>query len=157
MERERGREKNIFIYLYIYREREREWERMRERERRRENEIEWEQQIINKIEINAHLLVKWKDPIKLGRFRQKALHPSHDKRNGYPVVNPRNFRDLLMQILKLVTLWLHSLGFIMKSVVNFLFPRFWLFTKIFKLDSFLVDPDWSSKIRRIRILAGYRE
>ena len=40
---------------------------MREGEREKKRE----QQIINKIEINTHLLVKWNEKIKLGRFRQR--------------------------------------------------------------------------------------
>ena len=42
--------------------RERDWETERERER--------EEQIINKIEIDTHLFVKWNDQIMLGRLRQ---------------------------------------------------------------------------------------
>ena len=35
-------------------------------------EREREQQMINKIEIDTHYLVKWNDQIKLGRIRQRA-------------------------------------------------------------------------------------
>ena len=55
------------------RERNRERERMieRERERQRGRQRETEQQIINKIDIDSNLFVKWNKQIKLGRFRQK--------------------------------------------------------------------------------------
>jgi hypothetical protein len=63
-----------------------------ERERKRE--------IRNKNKIDTHLLVKWKDQIKLD------LDKEHDRRTCMtwqpqkvlPKVNPRNFRDLLIQI-----------------------------------------------------------
>ena len=44
----------------------------RERKREREWERKREQQIMNKIEIDTYLFVKWNEQIKLGRFRQRA-------------------------------------------------------------------------------------
>ena len=57
------------------RKKQREREGEGDRKEKREKGIERErQQMINKIEIDTHLLVKWNQLIKLGRYRQRPLH-----------------------------------------------------------------------------------
>ena len=62
--------------------------RARKKKKRRRGEREWEREKKSttnnkKNEIDTHLLVKWIEQIKLGRFRQRAIHPPRQK-NGKP-------------------------------------------------------------------------
>ena len=59
----------------------------------------WRERASNNVwNLNTHLLVNRKEQIKPGRFRQRAWHALHDRQKALPKVNPRRFRDLLMQI-----------------------------------------------------------
>ena len=98
MEREREREKEserdcfrILYTGYLLSIVKIKWERERE------------QQIINKIEIDTHLLVKWNEQIKLGRLRPKQHEKKQLKKYQSPKEklqppNPRTLRDMQMQI-----------------------------------------------------------
>ena len=63
-----------------------------EKEREKERKREREQRMIKKIEIDTHLLVKWNQQIKLGRFRKIPLRtpPNYIKKWHYKTILQEN-------------------------------------------------------------------
>ena len=69
--------------------------------------IKRERETINKIEIDAHIFVKWNQLIKLGRFRQKQHEWTGQKSiiSWSPKVKPRTFGDFQNTNLKMSQLY----------------------------------------------------